>query len=228
MEGWGAFEGAGPDAPLTGSGWFLTPLVSSIKREESEQGGRMGLAASPWSMKGSYDKATRARSALAWPPSGEAVDDAQHDGERSLTTRLDGRILLPADQSRPPLDRRLRHQHALERRSSLDAIQFGSYLVARSASSKGRLLQASRASPRSRRRLSICVAIDPRCCCSAPVKVLAPAEGLHPTSRSSCTVFGFCYLFVWGYIADLSMVPRLRRGRLAGRALSHPFILRGQ
>ena len=130
MEGWGAFEGAGPDAPLTGSGWFLTPLLSSIKREESEQGGRMGLAASPWSMKGSYGKATRARSALAWPPSGEAVDDAQHGGERSLTTRLDGRILLPADQFRPPLDRRLRHQHALERRSSLDAIQFGSYLVA--------------------------------------------------------------------------------------------------
>ena len=58
--------------------------------------------------------------------------------------------------------------------------------------------------------------------------VLAPAEGLRPTSRSSCTVFGFCYLLVWGYIADLSMVPRLRRGRLAGRALSHPFILRGQ
>ena len=50
----------------------------------------------------------------------------------------------------------------------------------------------------------------------------------RPRSRSSCTVFGFCYLFVWGYIADLSMVPRLRRGRLAGRALSHPFILRGQ
>ena len=50
----------------------------------------------------------------------------------------------------------------------------------------------------------------------------------RPTSRSSCTVFGFCYLLVWGYIADLSMVPRLRRGRLAGRALSHPFILRGQ
>ena len=41
------------------------------------------------------------------------------------------------------------------------------------------------------------------------------------TSRSSCTVFGFCYLLVWGYIADLSMVlPRLRRGRLASRALS--------
>ena len=57
--------------------------------------------------------------------------------------------------------------------------------------------------------------------------VLAPAEGLHPTSPDSCTVFGFCYLLVWGYIADLSMVPRLRRGRLAGRALSHPFILRG-
>ena len=57
--------------------------------------------------------------------------------------------------------------------------------------------------------------------------VLAPAEGLHPTSSDSCTVFGFCYLLVWGYIADLSMVPRLRRGRLAGRALSHPFILRG-
>ena len=62
--------------------------------------------------------------------------------------------------------------------------------------------------------------------------VLAPAEGLHGrprlTSSDSCTVFGFCYLLVWGYIADLSMVPRLRRGRLAGRALSHPFILRGQ
>ena len=57
--------------------------------------------------------------------------------------------------------------------------------------------------------------------------VLAPAEGLGPTSPDSCTVFGFCYLLVWGYIADLSMVPRLRRGRLAGRALSHPFILRG-
>ena len=57
--------------------------------------------------------------------------------------------------------------------------------------------------------------------------VSAPAEGLGPTSPDSCTVFGFCYLFVWGYIADLSMVPRLRRGRLAGRALSHPFILRG-
>jgi len=53
-------------------------------------------------------------------------------------------------------------------------------------------------------------------------------RSLRPTSRSSCTVFGFCYLLVWGYIADLSMVPRLRRGRLAGRALSHPFILRGQ
>ena len=57
--------------------------------------------------------------------------------------------------------------------------------------------------------------------------VLAPAEGLRPTSPDLCTVFGFCYLFVWGYIADLSMVPRLRRGRLAGRALSHPIILRG-
>ena len=37
-------------------------------------------------------------------------------------------------------------------------------------------------------------------------------------------VFGFCYLFVWGYIADLTMVPRLRRGRLASRALRTPFI----
>ena len=88
VEGWGAFEGAGPDAPLTGSGWFLIPLVSTVRQEESEQGGRMGLAASPWSMKGSYSKATRVRSTLAWPPSGEAVDDAQHGGERSLTTRL--------------------------------------------------------------------------------------------------------------------------------------------
>ena len=34
--------------------------------------------------------------------------------------------------------------------------------------------------------------------------VLAPAEGLHPTSHGFCTVFGFCYLLVWGYIADLS------------------------
>ena len=54
--------------------------------------------------------------------------------------------------------------------------------------------------------------------------VLAPAEGLRPTSPDSCTVFGFCYLLVWGYIADLSMVPRLRRGRLASRALRTPFI----
>ena len=30
-------------------------------------------------------------------------------------------------------------------------------------------------------------------------------------SHGFCTVFGFCYLFVWGYIADLSMVPRLAR-----------------
>jgi len=87
VEGWGAFEGAGPDAPLTGSGWFLTPLGSSGRREESEQGGRMGLCASPWSIKGSYGNATRVRSALAWPPSGGAVDDAQHGGKRSLTTR---------------------------------------------------------------------------------------------------------------------------------------------
>ena len=54
--------------------------------------------------------------------------------------------------------------------------------------------------------------------------VLAPAEGLGPTSHGFCTVFGFCYLLVWGYIADLSMVPRLRRGRLASRALRTPFI----
>ena len=44
------------------------------------------------------------------------------------------------------------------------------------------------------------------------------------TSSDLRTVFGFCYLFVWGYIADLSMVPRLRRGRLASRALRTPFI----
>ena len=50
----------------------------------------------------------------------------------------------------------------------------------------------------------------------------------RPTSPDSCTVLDFGYLLVWGYIADLSMVPRLRRGRLAGGALSHPFILRGQ
>ena len=58
--------------------------------------------------------------------------------------------------------------------------------------------------------------------------MLAPAEGLHGrprlTSHGFCTVFGFCYLLVWGYSADLSMVPRLRRGRLAGRALKPPFI----
>ena len=34
-----------------------------------------------------------------------------------------------------------------------------------------------------------------------------------------------CYLFSWGYIADLSMVPRLRRGRLASRALRPPLYL---
>ena len=32
------------------------------------------------------------------------------------------------------------------------------------------------------------------------------------------TVFEFSYLLVWGYISDLSMVPRLRRGHLACRA----------
>ena len=59
--------------------------------------------------------------------------------------------------------------------------------------------------------------------------VLAPAEGLHGGHRRIRARYSdFGYLLVWGYIADLSMVPRLRRGRLAGRALSHPFILRGQ
>ena len=234
-EGWGAFEGAGPDAPLTGSGWFLTPLVSSVRREESVQGRRMGLAASPWSMKGSYGKATRARSTLAWPPSGEAVDDAQHGGERSLTTRLDGRILLPADQFRPPLDRRLRHQHALERRSSLDAIQFGSYLVAQRIVKRQVVTGVARVPEVTQEALHMCCN-SPRLwllqCSRKTSDVLAPADSLPPSTAEItygfCTVFGFCYLFVWGYIADLSMVPRLRRGRLAGRALSHPFILRGQ
>ena len=162
MEGWGAFEGAGPDAPLTGSGWFLTPLVS-VKREESVQGqgGRMGLAASPWSMKGSYSKATRVRSTLAWPPSGEAVDDAQHGGERSLTTRLDGRILLPSMM-----------------RSSSVAI------LSRSASSKGSLLQASRASPRSRFITS-----------KASEKKSLPFERPHEYSWNLCLCVGpSCFL----------------------------------
>ena len=48
----------------------------------------------------------------------------------------------------------------------------------------------------------------------------------HRPVRARYSDFG--YLLVWGYIADLSMVPRLRRGRLAGRALSHPYVLRGQ
>ena len=74
VEGWGAFEGADPDAPLTGSGWFLTPLVS-VKREESVQGGRMGLAASPWSMKGS----------LAWRgPKPLAPPERSHGHRRRL------------------------------------------------------------------------------------------------------------------------------------------------
>ena len=46
------------------------------------------------------------------------------------------------------------------------------------------------------------------------------------------TVFGFCYLFVWGYIADLSMVPGVcDAGAPCGQgALRHPslYILRGQ
>ena len=45
----------------------------------------------------------------------------------------------------------------------------------------------------------------------------------HRPLRARYSDFG--YLLVWGYIADLSMVPRLRRGRLAGRALSHPLYL---
>ena len=44
----------------------------------------------------------------------------------------------------------------------------------------------------------------------------------HRPLRARYSDFG--YLLVWGYIADLSMVPRLRRGRLAGRALRTPFI----
>ena len=61
--------------------------------------------------------------------------------------------------------------------------------------------------------------------------VLAPAEGLPPsTAHITQFVHGIrILLFVRvGVYRDLSMVPRLRRGRLAGRALSHPFILRGQ
>ena len=59
--------------------------------------------------------------------------------------------------------------------------------------------------------------------------VLTPAEDLHgPGHAVRARYSDFGYLLVWGYIADLSMVPRLRRGRLAGRALSHPVILRGQ
>ena len=56
--------------------------------------------------------------------------------------------------------------------------------------------------------------------------VLAPADGLpgrHRRIRARYSDFG--YLFVWGYIADLSMVPRLRRGRLASRALRTPLYL---
>ena len=45
----------------------------------------------------------------------------------------------------------------------------------------------------------------------------------HRRIRARYSDFG--YLLVWGYIADLSMVPRLRRGRLAGRALRTPFYL---
>ena len=43
----------------------------------------------------------------------------------------------------------------------------------------------------------------------------------HRRIRARYSDFG--YLLVWGYIADLSMVLRLRRGRLAGRALSPPL-----
>ena len=66
------------------------------------------------------------------------------------------------------------------------AIQFGSYLVAQRIV-KRQVVTASRASPRSRRRLSICVAIAPGCgCCSAPVKhILAPAEET-PSVNPSC------------------------------------------
>ena len=37
-----------------------------------------------------------------------------------------------------------------------------------------------------------------------------------------CTVFGFCYLFVWGYIADLSMVPRLSATRARAPCVQSP------
>jgi len=63
--------------------------------------------------------------------------------------------------------------------------------------------------------------------------LLAPAEGLPP---STADIAGFVHgirILLFARVGvydddDLSMVPRLRRGRLAGRALSHPFILRGQ
>ena len=57
------------------------------------------------------------------------------------------------------------------------------------------------------------------------LRVLAPADGLPgPHRRIRARYSDFGYLLVWGYIADLSMVPRLRRGRLASRALRTPFI----
>ena len=84
---------------------------------------------------------------------------------------------------------------------------------------------------RSRRKLSIYVQkpLGRVCCavCSRKTNgcLCTSSRLARRTSRSSCTVLGFCYLLVWGCIADLSMVPRLRRGRLAGRALSHPLCL---
>ena len=54
--------------------------------------------------------------------------------------------------------------------------------------------------------------------------VLAPLKAWVRHRRIRARYSDFGYLLVWGYIADLSMVPRLRRGRLAGRALRTPFI----
>ena len=93
----------------------------------------------------------------------------------------------------------------------------------RSVSSPAAVLRGRR--PRARwARSAASLSCSVRSGRSSFTHVLAPAEGLGPTSPDSCTVFGFCYLLVWGYIADLSMVPRLRRGRLASRALRTPFI----
>ena len=76
--------------------------------------------------------------------------------------------------------------------------------------------------------LHMCCSTPVGCCCSAPVKVLAPAEGLHGRHRpfrarysdfAICSCGGISQICQWYRVCDA--------GALRAEPLGHPFILRG-